>query len=260
MPPSERASVHLIWTTVMSNHHHTGVYDPHGNISTFCRELHRLIAKHHNSAYGRFEDFWVQGPPGRRRLEDSNAILDKLVYSLTNPIVPSLVDRAVRWPGINTTPEQLCSTRTVRRPKHYFRGDGTIPEALELTFHKPPGFDELRDAQFRKLVADRVTDVEDKKRAERRKTGEHLIGRRVVLKQHREDNPSSWAPRFKLNPQVATRNKWRRIEALERLKAFFAAYRDALRRWRFGERNVVFPYGTNMMRTVHGVCCRPAPG
>jgi hypothetical protein len=33
-----------------------------------------------------------------------------------------------------------------------------------------------------------------------------------------------------------------------------------LQRWRLGQREVVFPYGTNMMRLAHGVRCSPAPG
>jgi hypothetical protein len=237
---AKRAGVHLIWTTVMSNHHHTGVYDPRGTISVFCRELHRLIAKHHNSAYGRFENFWVQGPPGRLRLEDPSAILDKLVYSLTNPVIAPLVDRAGRWPGINTTADQLCSTRIVRRPKHYFRDDGSMPETLELTFHKPPGFEERSDEQFRKLVADRVAEVETKKRAERKKRGERLIGRRAILKQHHEDSPTSWAPHFKLNPRLATRNKWRRIEALQRLKSFVARHPQQVAAYRGASTAQVF--------------------
>jgi hypothetical protein len=257
---AKRSGVQLLWSTVMSNHHHTGVHDPHGKISVFCRELHRLVAKHHNCSYGRFEYFWASGPPGRLRLEDRDAVLDKLAYSITNPVVPHLVEKASQWPGINITSDQLCSTRVVRRPKLYFREDGTMPESIELTFHKPPGFEDLTDDQFRQLVAGRVADVEAKKRLERKKTGQRVLGRWTIRKQHHEDTPSNWAAHFKLNPQVATRNKWRRIEALQRLKAFIAAYRDALARWRLGERDVVFPYGTNMMRVVHGVQCCPAPG
>lgn len=256
---AKRAGVRLIWSTVMSNHHHTGVHDPHGNISVFCRELHRLVSKHHNSAYGRFDYFWSSGQVGRLRLVGASDILDKLVYSLTNPVKPHLVAEAKTWPGVNTTPEQLCGTRTVKRPKHYFRKDGTMPASLELTFHKPPGFEDVSVEAFRKLVAKRVEAAETQASLERQRTGQRVLGRATILKQHHEDGPQSYAKHFKLNPQVASRNKWRRIEALQSIKAFVKTYRAALAQWRAGVRDVVFPYGTNMMRTVHAVCCAPAP-
>ena len=214
----------------MSNHHHTGVWDPHGNISLFYRELHRLVSKHHNAQYGRFENLWSSAPTGRLRLVGTEDILDKLVYSITNPVKDHLVVRARQWPGINTTPEQLCSSFVVERPKHYFRSDGKMPERLELRFEKPPGFEHLSVDAFRELLAARVEAVEAGAAAERRRTGQRVLGRRIILKQHHEESPATYAAHFKLNPQVASRDKWRRIEALARLKEFVLEYREALRR------------------------------
>ena len=257
---ARQARVHLIWTMVESNHHHTGVYDPEGRISVFCRELHRLVAKFFNAGYGRFEYFWASGPPGRLRLEGPEDILDKLVYSISNPAKDHLVEKSVQWPGVVTTPEHLCSTRTVRRPKAYFRENGVMPQELELTFHKPPGFEEMSTETFRALVQSKVEEVEAKAAREREETGQRVLGVHLILKQHHEESPSSYAKYFKLRPQVGARSKWRRVEAIRRLKSFVEAYRAALVRWRAGERDVVFPYGTNMMRLVHGVRCCPSSG
>ena len=126
---AKRAGARLLWSTVMSNHHHTGVHDPHGNISAFCRELHCLVAKHHNSSYGRFEYFWSSGPSGHLRLLGAGDILDKLVYSITNPVKPHLVARAKQWPGVNTTPEQLC-VRSGRLRRHGALRDALQPRQL----------------------------------------------------------------------------------------------------------------------------------
>jgi len=253
------ARVQLLWTAVESNHHHTGVYDPHGNISIFARELHRLVAKHHNSSFGRFEHFWAPGPPSLLRLVGTEDILDKLVYSLTNPVKDHLVAKIRHWPGVLTQPNRLCSTRTVKRPKHYFRKNGPMPETIELTFHKPPGFESMSDDDFRALVGQRVASTEKHAAEQRNASGQRVLGRRRILKQHHDESPSSYAKHFKLNPRIASKNKWRRVEALRRSKQFVTDYREALVRWRAGVRDVLFPYGTNMMRHHHGVHCCPAP-
>ena len=256
---AHKTGVRVIWSTVMSNHHHTGVRDPHGNISAFCRELHRLVAKYLNASYGRFENFWASGAVTLVRLEDPAAVLDKLLYSLANPSSADLVDRATHWPGVNTTPEQLCRTVRVRRPREFFRKDGPLPPSIDLEFVHPPGFEDLSVRQVRKLVADGLREREDQARVARRKAGRRIVGRRAIRRQRWDESPTTWAKRFGLKPRVATKDKWRRIAALQRVRAFIDAYRVALNRWRNGERDVCFPYGTNMMRLVHNVRCGDPP-
>ena len=70
--------------------------------------------------------------------------------------------------------------------------------------------------------------------------------------------PASGAPRRTLNPRVACRNKWGRIEALLRLTEFARAYREALACWREGMRDACFPPGTWAMRVHHGAPCAAA--
>jgi len=47
--------------------------------------------------------------------------------------------------------------------------------------------------------------------------------------------------------------------AVRELRAFRAACRTASEAWRLGAREVAFPYGTWLMRVVHGARCLPAP-
>ena len=62
-------------------------------------------------------------------------------------------------------------------------------------------------------------------------------------------------------PTFATKNSGKSgfFAAVRELRAFRAAYRTAFEAWRQGVRDVVFPYGTWLMRVVHGVPCLPAP-
>ena len=54
------------------------------------------------------------------------------------------------------------------------------------------------------------------------------------------------------------RDKWRRIEALQRLTTFLRVFREAFRAWARGVRDVVFPAGTYLMQVHHGVSCAAA--
>ncbi len=62
------------------------------------------------------------------------------------------------------------------------------------------------------------------------------------------------------HPAVASRDRARRLGALERLRRFRDAYRAALERWRKREGPVSFPEGTYKMRDYPGVISdRPPP-
>ncbi len=61
-----------------------------------------------------------------------------------------------------------------------------------------------------------------------------------------------------LNPRIACRDKWKRIETLGRLGEFLRAYRAAFREWVRGRRNVIFPAGTYKLRILGAVACAGA--
>jgi putative transposase len=61
--------------------------------------------------------------------------------------------------------------------------------------------------------------------------------------------------RGNLNPRVGARDKWKRIEALGRLREFLRDYRAAWSSWCAGGADAVFPVGTYLMRVVHGAPC-----
>ena len=61
-----------------------------------------------------------------------------------------------------------------------------------------------------------------------------------------------------LKPRVASRDRWKRMEAIMRLKTFIADYREAWQEFRRGARSVLFPEGTYWLRVTLGVACAPA--
>jgi hypothetical protein len=170
----------------------------------------------------------------------------KLVYAATNPVKDRLVERVHHWPGVNGL-TALLGQRPLRatRPKHFFRPDGTMPEAVTLHLVLPPELGE--PAQFRAELHHQVAAAEAAVAAERRRTGAGVLGRRAILRQSWRAVPTSREPRRQLRPRIAAHSQWSRIEALLRNRQFLAAYRDARDCWIAGEL-IPFPIGTYWLR------------
>ena len=183
--------------------------------------------------------------------------MDKLVYTYVNPVSACLVKSFQQWPGARSTPGSMVEpARTVDRPKGFFRPDGPVPPHQPLKLTVPPAF-RGRSAWRRDLEA-RIAAREAELRAKFDKKRRRFLGRCRVLKQSPDARPRSRELRRGLNPRVAGRNKWRRIECLQRLKGFLAEYRRAWLRFSEGDRSVRFPYGTYGMRVhLHVSCSGP---
>ncbi|HEY6221273.1 MAG TPA: hypothetical protein VIX13_01935, partial [Candidatus Eisenbacteria bacterium] len=143
----------------------------------------------------------------------------------------------------------------VKRPKHFFDQKGGLPDEVTLHLAPPPGFDSaehVRDELERALEA-----REDDERARWQARG-GFLGAARVLAQTPTARPAPGEPRRTLNPRVAARDKWKRIEALGRLVEFLRSYRLAWKARQAGEAEVVFPHGTYLLRVLHGVPCAGA--
>src|SRR5262245_30324862 len=240
-----RYRIQVLFTVAMSNHHHTGIYDPEGTYPAFLEHFHKLFAKCQNALRGRWENFWSSEQTSIVRLVDPNDTVDKMTYALTNPVKTGSVERAHHWPGV-TSLQAILHGRplTATRPKHFFRDEGPMPDTVILSFARPRGFAHLTPAQFADLVTGRVRQVEEAAAAERRRTGAFVLGRRAVLEQRWSDRPGSREPRRQLDPRVAARSKWSRIEALLRNRSFRDAYLAARVSFLAGLKDVLFPPGT----------------
>ena len=132
-----------------------------------------------------------------------------------------------------------------------------MPETATLSFARPPGFEELSADSFAAMLLERVRAVEEDASSERRRTGATVLGRRAVLSQKPTDRPTSSEPRRELDPRVAARSKWSRIEALMRSRAFRDAYAAARAALVAGVRDIVFPAGTYWLRRFANAYCAP---
>lgn len=256
-----RFDIEVIFTSVLSNHHHTVLFDRHGRIVEFTEHLHKLVARAMNALRDREENFWSSEPPSVVLLVDADDVMAKLVYAATNPVKDDLVERVHHWPGINAFSD-FVNDRVIRvaRPRHFFRVDGDMPAIATLRFVIPAELG--RPAAVRAALRDAVHERERELIAERRREGRRVVGRRRVLRQTCSDRPTSPAPRRRLDPRVAARSLPSRIAALRALRDFRHAYRAA-REDLLAGRRAVFPPGTYWLRRFANVTVAssaPPPG
>jgi putative transposase len=239
---------------VMSNHLHLVLTDPAAQLPAFSQYFASLVARSLNAALGRSESFWAPASYSAVTLVSPSDILDKAAYVLANPVAAGLVRRGWQWPGLCSAPDQVgASELEFRRPDHFFRAKGVMPKCSKLALVAPPGF--ASAAEFQRALSTALAGREDAAAAERNTEGDGFLGAARVLAQRPTACPHSGEPRRALNPRVACRDKWKRIEVLGRLVEFLRGYRQALRAWRSGVSGVVFPSGTYLVRVTHGVTC-----
>jgi REP element-mobilizing transposase RayT len=248
---AQRTQVDVLLPCAMSNHHHTVIYDRFGRYPEFAEHFHKMFARSQNALRGRWENFWSSEQVCVVRLVGRDDVMDKLVYTATNPVKDGLVDRVYHWPGVNGL-RALLTGRCLRavRPWHFFRRDGAMPEAVELRLTIPPELGP--EAEVLEELRQRVIAAELSIAAERQRTGQRVYGRRAVLRQAWWERPTSFEPRRNLRPRVAARSKWARIEALQRNRAFLIDYAAAREGWRCGS-TVRFPAGTYWLGRFAGV-------
>jgi REP element-mobilizing transposase RayT len=245
---------------VMSNHVHLVVTDPDARLPAFSQFLDSLVGRSMNASLGRRENFWASSSYSAVALQSPSDVVDKIAYLLANPVSAGLVRRGRMWPGLWSSPAQMgAEALEFKRPERFFRKKGAraLPEraSLELVVPADLGTGE----QFRRTVCDALAAREEAAAVELAAVGRGFLGVKRVLAQSPFGKPPRTEPRRGLNPRVACRDKWRRIQALGQLVEFLHDYRRALETWRRGAATVLFPAGTYLMRVLHRAPCA-APG
>jgi putative transposase len=249
---AQRYGVEVHAFCVLSNHYHLVVTDPHARLPAFQQFLAAFVARAVNASLGRDETFWAPSSFSAVALGAAEDVVSKAAYTLTNPVAAGLVPSGHLWPGLRSRPSSIGGTIRVKRPDRFFDEDGCLPDVVDLELKVPRGF--CSAADFRDQLQAELARQEQQARREH----PSFLGAERVLAQSPFSRPTAAEPRGQLNPRVAARDKWKRIELLQRLKRFLSDHREALAAWREGQRASVFPAGTYLMRVAHGVACAAA--
>ena len=248
--------------TVMSNHWHATLFDRFGNVDDFTREFHSMSARILNHAWGDSESLWASAQTSHVHPELPDDTIGRICYTKANPVKAGLVTYSTRWKGVCEawpTPE-----RELPKPKGFFRegkkeGDGRVwPEKATLRFHRPRGFDHLSDEDLETEIAKQLLVEETKARKTVLDSRRTFCGFQAVLKQSRYACAKSDEKRRKPSPRIACKDPARRVARIEADRLWLAQYEDARDRFNAGERDVVFPHGTNKMHVLHNVRVAPS--
>ncbi len=250
---AQRHKIRVHALVAMSNHWHCVASDPEAAMPAFLQDVHAWIAKTINKALGRWENLWATSQTSLVRSRGDDNVLGRIVYTMANPVAAGLVDKGRNWPGLRTCwPDRR---HPVKRPR-LFRKNGPMPKNATLELHRPPGFAEFGDNELAAHLRDSIASEEAEHRDAMEAAGRTALGRRAIRKQSPYASPTTREPRRKMSPRVAEKDKWRRIEVLQRLQWFLDEYLHARLLWRAGFRDVVFPVGTYSLRVKAGVACR----
>jgi alpha-tubulin suppressor-like RCC1 family protein len=75
---ANRWGITVVLPSMMSNHHHSIIYDRQGHVVEFMQHFHSMLARSMNALRGRWENFFSTEEPSLVELVDRNDILDTL--------------------------------------------------------------------------------------------------------------------------------------------------------------------------------------
>jgi len=239
--------------TVMSTHFHLVVTVPNENVSDFMHRLDMRLARALQvyRRYGR-RVIWEPGKLSIVELETSRAVIEAIAYAMVNPVEAGLVYRPEDWPGVTASPEDIgtADISGTLPPFYFIAEDWPLDASTPITV--PPDYRDDPETA-RALIAEEVEAQTAAARAEVKRKGWTVLGRIGAMNVSPYRCAKGWEAFGKLNPHIAAGRgeKAARIAAIERLREFRAAHREAKARWIAGDRDVVFPAGTYWMRVHH---------
>lgn len=233
----------------MSNHLHVALEDTQGELAAWASYFFGNLARAINAIRGR------TGPVFSRRYSaepilDSSALLDRLVYVVTNPVAAGLCERSRGWPGVllwakHETPDfhevSWVDREACRRAGYRARRRGEkTPDSDRfrvsgvLVIHPLPA----GGADWQ-AVASAVEAREHEIALERRQAGLSPMSRRQVLAQNWHAAPRR--PKRSPRPACHTTEPSLYRSFIESFRQFVGWFREASFQWRRGKRDVTFP-------------------
>jgi REP element-mobilizing transposase RayT len=246
----EATKVEIVAYVAMSNHWHILCRAPERNIDRFVglfkSQSSRQINLHRD---GR------RGPLYQRRYSiepvfGDEALLERITYILANPAAAGLVDKAVDWPGLISTRENLHDERVTfpvfRRADWYDAGrpEDRTPfiDDREIEIHWPEFLAVMEPGERTALIQKHLEASESDHRDKRQAEGNGVLGRQNILMQSPRSRPRRTNRSNRPLCHASTIEIWRAYRDERRL--FLAAYREASERYRAGEYEVEFPKGS----------------
>jgi putative transposase len=238
----------------MPTHLHYVVTDPNGKLPRFLEMFHRLVALGVKIIRKWDGAVWDRAQTRVVELDTRQAIVDKIAYTLANPVAANLVCHAHQWPGVRTLVRDI-GQRVIhaRRPDVYFspkNSDWVLNAAIDISI--PPTIPEGGVKAFRDDITRALNELEAAARA--RNSTRVVLGAKRAASVSPESRITIDEIEGQCNPTFAIgRGNVSGANTVVNVACDFrTAYRNALDAWRAGNRSVEFPAGTYAMRVFHG--------
>jgi hypothetical protein len=121
-----RIKVHAI-----KDHCHVVLTAPHGNVVSFQRNCHQLVARAVNAHHGEFENLWSATQGSRVEAEEPDDLIGQIAYTMANAVEGRLVRYGHHWPGLRMA--WPARPKVFRKPRGPIYGDRTRPLLPEQT-------------------------------------------------------------------------------------------------------------------------------
>ncbi|WP_437732363.1 transposase [Sorangium sp. So ce1335] len=257
---AKRYGIRVHALCAMSTHLHIVVTDVEGALPHFLQFFHRLVALGTKAIRAWEGPVWGQEATSVVRLMTRAAVVEKISYTLANPVGAGLVRHAREWPGAKVLVRELGrGVLRAKRPDVYFDPSNPAwPEEAAIALTLPPAVADDDAGAFRREVAVELERQEAEAHASMHCKGLRFLGPDRVRRISPDERATSLEPPRGFNPTFAVGRGHadaRKIAAAA-VRAFRAAYREALEQWRAGLRTAVFPAETWWMRVFHGASVR----
>lgn len=243
---------------VLSTHIHEVLLDTLGQLPLFLQERNRLLANAIKCHRGWPEEVFSRAAASCVELYGPGALIKEIAYTHANCVEAGLVNDPTQWPGPRVLPEEIGrKIIRVRRPDVYFDPNNPRwPEFIDVTTSFPSslceefGSEELAREALERACRERVQEA----RQNARRNGCVPRGRRAIFATPHTARARSYEPFGQLNPTFAAAGNAQQASlAVRERRTFLERYRAALGAFRSGIRNVLFPFGTWLMRRIVSV-------
>lgn len=228
----EATGIGLLAFVIMSNHWHLVIRlaEDAASLARFMQQLKSEVARELNGLRGRRGGFWADRYHAIPIL-DEEALLDRITYTLMNPVAAGLVAKLEEYPGLSSAEANL--------------GVRAACGEIDLPIELPPSFAELDDAALesrRTALLDEVRRREAAVKAER--IAQHLPRPKAERSMTIDPFERPECPARRAAPRCFAATQAARDAFDEILEAFVHAYRVASAAFRNGRLDTVFPAGS----------------
>jgi putative transposase len=253
-----RSGVEIHGYLQMGDHWHAVVTDPTGSLPVFVHDFDLGVAVDMNTKLKRSENFWSSRRTEIIPLHTAELVVEKLAEMITHPVAAGFVKSPGDWPGALST--GLCESHVAYRPASRSpRDEEAMPARARLECTMPPALRNLERKEADRLLKVRVAARLEQARERVRKDGRRFLGADRVRTMPRSGPPTTRPGPPDRRPWVTRLAESVQRELREQMRVFHLAYESALSGWCAGDRSVVFPAGTYLMRVLHRAFCQAAP-